>query len=140
MRFQFLFLVFLLTACAAPASPKPEIISSKVTVTTAGKQIDDFNNEFVHRAEISKAQLDRLINGNLTANAIDQSGKTMGLQAVVDIPGLSLKSGDILTAIGTKVIREGDSLALLKTQLQNKESSITFLRLGRAHKTLIKLH
>lgn len=126
------------SACAASA-PQPEIVSSKVTVTSSGKVVNDFDSEFVHRAVLSSAELTNLSRFSQVQDSFDQFGKGVGLQLTGDMPALYLQRGDILTAIGRKVLKPGDRLSLLKSEVKDQETSITFLRIGRAYKTLIKV-
>jgi len=132
-------LVLLFTSGCAPAAIKPEIVSSKVTVTTSGKQINDFESEFVHRASINSREVNTISNFDQVKDSYDQFGKLVGLQLLSDLPALFLQKDDILTAIGKKVIGPGDRFSQLKSQIKDGESSITFLRAGRAYKTLIQV-
>ena len=132
--------LILFACCGCVASlPQPEIVSSKVTVTTSGKEVTDFDSELIHRATLSSSDLDRISKFDRAQDSFDEFGKGVGLQLLSDLPTLSMRQGDILTAIGKKVIKQGDRLSVLKSQIVKSETSITFLRVGRVHKTLISI-
>lgn len=128
----------LLLGCAR-TRPKPEIISSKVTVSTSGRDVTDFNNQYIFRAVITRNEISRLSKFEGVKDSYDQFGRVIGLQLTADLPLLALREGDILTAIGKKVLRLGDRMDILTSQISTNESSITFLRMGRPYKTLIQV-
>lgn len=121
----------------AGSGPKPEIVASKVTVSTSGKEVDDFEQDFIHRVTISSNTVSQISRFSQVQESFDQFGKCVGLKLLADLPELSMLKGDILTAIGKRVIKPGDRFLILRNQISNGQSSITFLRSGRAHKTLI---
>lgn len=139
MRGGSIFFIFLLLVGCVGASPKPEIVASKVTVSTSGKEVTDFENQFIHRSIVTSKELARISNFEELKDSYDQFGKVVGLKLTSDLPILALKEGDVLTAIGKKVVRPGDRLDILSSQVSKGESSITFLRMGRPYKTLIQV-
>ena len=136
MRFAICFGALILSACVQKTI-KPEIISSKVTVTTSGKEVSDFDSQFVRRVELTPSQLERISKFDQVQDSFDQFGSCVGLQLLGEVPALALQKGDILTAIGKKVLKPGDRLSILKGEIAKGETSITFLRVGRVYKTLI---
>ena len=136
-----LVIFLLLLACfgCVGSAPKPEVISSKVTVSTSGKEINDFEREFIHRVTLTTRELELVSNFAAVQDSFDQFGKGVGLKLLADLPRLSMQKGDVLTAIGKRVIAPGDRFLILKSQIVKGQSSITFLRAGRAYKTLIEV-
>jgi hypothetical protein len=137
MKRQILLSLGFLMGCTA-SQPRPEIVRSQVTVTTAGQPVEDFTEELIHRATLSPTELKRVISsaGQLKP-VIDNTGKSVGLELGKAVPELSLQSGDVVTAIGITRLNAGNTLSLLAEQ--GPDTSMTFLRRGRAHKTLLSV-
>ena len=130
--------ILMFAGCSTESAPAPEIISSKITVTTSGKEIENYSEEYVHRAIVTKIFLEKLATQSASTRVIrDNLGKEVGLEVLNDLDPLYLKKGDILTALGPKRLIEGGDLSIIAKQ--GSECSLTFLRLGRPHKTLISV-
>jgi hypothetical protein len=149
------FLVILLcSSCAMSGQKKSGSRFSqhgeyKVTVETEGRKLNNLEQNLIHRIRISSSDIISVF-GTKDAPRIPQlsvkkgfdgKGELIGLEIVNETPvssALGLKFGDIITAVGFKLVRE-------KTDLMNfgrlfsgsSELSFTFERNGAARKTIL---
>ena len=149
-------IAFFAAGCSA-SGDRPQLIRDtddgkrfKVSVTTEGRQIKDYNQALVHRVQISKAAIDQMIQSwpadfrklATTQNEYDTHGKLMGLRVVAAASGakiavLNLVDRDIITAVGVAPIRsENDILALFTDLKKNGSATMTIERGGTPHKFL----
>lgn len=136
--------------------PKPSAIGKakyKVSVRTAGGDIQNFESELVHRiyyraAEFSALQADwpASLHKNLKGTPeYDTLGKPMGVRIVATFGRtskdlLGFKIGDLITAAGTTHVSSLDQLDVFLKQLSDKKlASITLVRNGQPHKILYYL-
>ena len=150
-------LIAILAAGCSASADRPQLIREndenkrfKVSVTSEGRQIKDYNQSLVHRVEISKVVIDQMIQSwpapfhkiATTQNEYDSQGKLMGLRVVAAAGGekiavLNLVDRDIITAVGVAPIhKENDILALFTELKKTGGSTMTIERSGMPHKFL----
>lgn len=157
-------LLALLSACAAKRGPQYSLVDSnsfpqgkagiiregefKVSVKSAGEEVEDFQTSLVHRIVLSEEirklsaaelpfelSLQRDFSGGLQGIKVgDKSGQEKASLAVI-----GLLDRDVITAIGRNMAKDVSQLsAFLKVlpHLSQEESSMTLLRRGQPHKVI----
>lgn len=144
---------FLLSSCAHAGKSHPPIIESegyKVSVSVDGKSVKNFDEQLIHRIQLSTVDLSHLISAwqnrerrpIRTAPVADTSSIFMGLQVTAvdlnpNLPALGFQVGDRITAIGNDRKVTEDSLAKVFDETSvSGEGSLTIERNYRPHKLI----
>lgn len=137
------------SACSSTQSkPNPKQIyiadasPLKVTVSSGGRPVTDFEKKLVHRITLTPTDLANLKSGIETVQtreSIDQFGKRYGLELLDSkLHVLGLQRMDTLIAIDeTPSPTMEDLQNLLKQLSTTSQASITFEREGRPHKSIL---
>lgn len=138
-----------LNSCSFSSSPNPEIQrrgAFEVKVKSNGKEVKDFQQDLVHRKELSRGVLAELQDyskkAEITFPHKDANGNFQGLKVKKATPpnvlsALGLLAGDVVTAFGMKRVEPDMSFMEFLLSLDAlDDSSITLLRKGQAHKVL----
>ena len=139
---------------AAPAQVEPMVKEQsgfKVSVSSNGTTVSDFETQLVHRLELSESQV-RVLKENMVSNCgcggsimHDGAGKLAGVKMTRIEKGsplleIGLKNGDILTAIGVTPVTDIQQIDnLFVSLLKDKTASLTFQRSGHPHKMFFYL-
>ncbi len=122
----------------------------RVTVSSGGQAVDNHAEELVHRVELTPQQIKDFL-GALGAagqmplqgkTELDNQGKPTGyrikqLDARSPFSLLALRQGDLVTAVGTKHVKNPSDIVAVFDQLNaRRNSSITIERGGKPHKIL----
>ena len=125
----------------------------KVSVSTNGAPVKNFQDSLVHRIDLTAQDLARFHNPHtqrlqLPFTALperDGRGKTMGVRIPKSadskqVAKLGLKPDDLVTAVGRMIAHQAEDLANLFVELRKKKmSSMTVERNGVPHKLLFYL-
>ena len=145
----------LLCGCAPGANKdSPEIVGRtgeySVTVSSGGKELQDFSTPLVHRVSLKQRTIDEILKFwpkrldlpfDGTAER-DNRGKVMGLRITTlkpkrDLGALGLKKGDLLTAAEQKLMTTPrDFIHVFDSLKESGLGTITIERDGVPHKIL----
>ena len=125
----------------------------KVSVSTNGTPVKNFQDSLVHRIDLTALELARFQNPHTQRLQLpftaqperDGRGKTMGVRIPKgsdskQVAKLGLKPDDLITAVGRKIAHQTEDLSNLFVELRKKKmSSMTVERNGVPHKLLFYL-
>lgn len=144
---SFLILLFFI-ACSSSKLPEPGRF--KVTVSTDGKEVKDYNQSLVHRVTLNKKDLRKLFGNSpekfncksSLKTKKDFEGKAIGLKVKPEgIESLGLEGEDVIVAIGANAVNNKEDFWHLKELIEIKgEAELTIIRNGRPNKILLAIN
>jgi hypothetical protein len=121
----------------------------QVSVHSNGREVKNFEQELVHRTTLSRQALIELQryakNETLTVPRKDERGGFEGLKVRSGVPRpildtLGLRSGDVVTALGTRKVEPSSSFEEYLLAIGSlSDSSLTFERRGVPHKVIYSI-